>query len=104
MDDSLSIFDRGFLDTPYIRRRELLPLALKIYIWIGMVIGGLSIVAILLKLLNYYLLVDNDPEPMMIILPLCLLLLGGILFFMMTFLLWMEVKWAVPLNLAFGVV
>ncbi|MBO9729657.1 MAG: hypothetical protein J7623_13555 [Chitinophaga sp.] len=103
MDDSLSIFDRGFLDTPYIRRRELLPLALKIYIWFGMVFGGLTFISALLNTYNYYMRMDSDPEPMMTIFPLCTLQLAGILLFLMTLLLWMEVSWAVKFNLIIGI-
>jgi hypothetical protein len=96
MDEQLVVFDETFLAE---RRRAIMPLGLKIYVWIGIVFGAfVSIGSLLmfLSLMSAKVPQGNSLAVMAVSLPF------GIGIFMMTFLLWSEVKWAIKFNWVIG--
>lgn len=95
MDDYLSTFDRGRLDLPYIRRRDLLSPALKIYIWCGMLSSEFIIIKLIVFLFTLKTTSQDWRADMFAI---AFLIFNACLFFGMNFLLWMQVAWAITFN------
>jgi hypothetical protein len=100
MDQQKTIFDEGFDEEAGVRRRDILPLVVKIYIWLGMAAG------IFFFVYFFYQMFFNAPTGEVdsslqrsynvgfaigTLFP-CLILL------LMTGLLWFEVKWAIRFN------
>jgi hypothetical protein len=79
MDEQPVIFDETFDAGVNIRRRALMPLGLKIYVWIGMVLGVLLIASPILSFRSKT--TSISVTEVAIILP-------GIVLFLMTFLVW----------------
>jgi hypothetical protein len=102
MTEQQTIFDNSFKETSIVRRRDVMPLALKIYVWVGMVGSGLGIIKTIFSIPAYKALMNATNDPATIIFPVILLLSNALLIFLMTFLLWMEVKWAIKFNWGVG--
>lgn len=92
-------FDKAFL----VRRRSLLSVGLKIYIWLGMVFACISCMTVLTTIylnnerfrslgINYFQMGGVLVVAMVF---------GGVIF-SMTALLWLEVKWAIWYNWVIG--
>ena len=95
MDEQPVVFDETFNDKTNIRRRDRMPMGLKIYVWAGMVLGVLLFISPLILFMAYEsgnTILLYPPEIM-----LGSAIIGSVLF-TMTFLLWSEVKWAIRFN------
>lgn len=89
MDNQQTIFSEEFNEVR-IRRRAIMPGVLKGYIWIGMFLGLLSFLSIALSIFAFSVSHDMASTAGM--------LLPGTIVFLMTYLLWSEVKWAIRFN------
>src|SRR4051812_697636 len=96
MDEQPVIFDETFDDGANIRRREIMPVGLKMYVWVGMALGILFFMYPAISLLAYG---TNEYSELEYSVPVMLgFAILGIVMFVMTFLLWNEVKWAIRFN------
>lgn len=98
-DQQPSIFDQDFLQETYIRRRELMPLALKILVWFFLVTSAFSFINVIYSFLQYQLpVLEGIPG---IIIPSTLLpsLTLSLLNVLANLFLLLEKKWAVLLAL-----
>jgi hypothetical protein len=95
--ESRTIFDEPFFP---VRRRSLLPVLLKVYIWIGMVLGGLLfLIASFLMPIRFL----GGFRRWEVAVGLGLEILWAAIIFSMTALLWFERKWAIRYNWVGGV-
>lgn len=99
MDEQPVIFDETFDAGFNERRRAIMPLGLKIYVWIGMVFGAFFSIASLFVFVGLGSVTTSISSSLALI---AISLPFGIVVFMMTFLLWTEVKWAIRFNWVFG--
>lgn len=98
-----TIFDDSFNQAPPIRRRDVMPLVLKIYVWLGMVMSGLSILNVTFRFQYFRALMNNgNNTDSASIAPVIFIMSNALLIFFMTLLLWMEVKWAIKFNWGVG--
>ncbi|HEY9260617.1 hypothetical protein [Chitinophaga sp.] len=98
-----TIFDDSFTQVPILRRRAVMPLALKIYVWLGMVISGLAIVNVSFQFGHFRALMNSGYNYGMVsLISVIFIMSNAALGFFMTLLLWLEVKWAVVFNLSVG--
>ena len=96
MDEQPVVFDETFDDGTNIRRRDIMPVGLKMYVWVGMVLGVLFFMFPAISLLAYETVEGSQLEyKLAVMLGFAIL---GIVLFVMTFLLWNEVKWAIRFN------
>jgi hypothetical protein len=98
-----TIFEESFGTEVLIRRRSLLPVFLKIYIWAGFVLSGILFLAVLVGLGFWAAQVDFASGSMVSIttfLGLPTLMVG--IMFSLTATLWFEVKWAIRYNWIMG--
>ncbi|WP_343675155.1 hypothetical protein [Chitinophaga sp.] len=100
-----TIFEEQFGTAFLVRRRSLLSTFLKIYIWAGVVIGGiLFILTILSGVGSFFLLATAGSKQSY--LPFWELIGGGVILsgilISMTLVLWFEVKWAIRYNWVMG--
>ncbi|WP_298738382.1 hypothetical protein [uncultured Chitinophaga sp.] len=52
-DQQSSVFDEDFLRETYIRRRQLMPLSLKIFVWFFMITSAFSFINVIYSFLQY---------------------------------------------------
>ena len=98
-----TIFDDSFNQVPAIRRRDVMPLALKIYVWLGMISSGLTFLNVTVQFGSFRKLMNNEKVTgILAMLPIIFILFNVLLIFLMTLLLWMEVKWAIKFNWVVG--
>ena len=90
-----SIFDEHFSEGIKVRRRDIMPLTLKIYSWFGIVLGILLTLFGIEVLRNAYM-----QDKFSVSLPIGLIqaassIVFGMVIFLLGYLHWMEVKWAI---------
>lgn len=102
MNEQESIFDTAFEEHLYTRRRQLLPLVVKIYVWFFIVIGSLCVFGGFLPLVNLLLGVTgsiSDLDSLVYALSrLFVCFAVGSLFLLISVSLWREAKWAIRIN------
>lgn len=98
-----TIFEESFGTEVLMRRRSLLPVLLKIYIWIGFILSGILFFAVLVSLGFSVVQVNLAGGNLVSIAALIgfSTLMAGILF-SITATLWFEVKWAIRYNWVMG--
>lgn len=101
MADQPSIFGDEFNGEIPVRRRKLLSTIVKIYIWLGM--SAACLFALLLSVTLAMLVIwpseDVRSSGWLPIVMASVVMMGGVIaLFLMTFLVWREVKWAVKFN------
>lgn len=101
-----TIFEESFGTELLIRRRSLLPVFLKVYIWIGFVLSALFFIAILIAIGFSVMMPGMYSQNALgygsiAVFFLVAILFGGILF-SNTATLWFEVKWAIRFNWVMG--
>ncbi|WP_343688685.1 hypothetical protein [Chitinophaga sp.] len=93
-----TIFDESFGDSLPVRRRALLSIILKIYIWVGLIFYSLVLMATLVKgtslLIKYPSTLENTQWVMQTIVS----VLSSCIIILMTASLWFEQKWAIRCN------
>jgi hypothetical protein len=100
MDQQEVVFDEKFYQGINERRRAIMPLGLKIYVWIGMVTGVLIFISPFITALGRR---PEDAVPLRYTwLLIAVTAPFGAAIFMMTFFLWSEVKWAIKFNWVTG--
>lgn len=101
MDQPASIFDDQFdLDIP-VRRRDLLSDVLKVFLWIimsGAAIIGLGALMMIVCIMIWPKELSPGGDEVTALLSFAFLLFLVALGFVMTFLVWKEVKWAIKFN------
>lgn len=108
MNEQQSIFDTSFDSNLSIRRRELLPLALKIYIWVFMVLGGIFLLGGCFTMVNLFVTATGDgrvgePNYLLLIVNMLSCLLPATVFLSISIPIWREAKWGIRVNWGFGV-
>jgi hypothetical protein len=102
MKEQQTIFDENFNEDVSTRRRAIIPLTVKLYVWIGMLLGGTSFGYLLIENLNEFLgivTIDSHSISWSYNVGSAIgLMIPSLLLFFMTFLLWIEVKWAIRFN------
>ncbi|QHS60871.1 hypothetical protein [Chitinophaga agri] len=101
MADQPSIFGDEFNGGIPVRRRELLSLFLKIYIWLGMSVSCLFSLLLSITLVMLLMWPSEDVRSsgwLPVIAASIFLMIAIITLFLMTFLVWREVKWAIKFN------
>ncbi|WPV67754.1 hypothetical protein [Chitinophaga sp. LS1] len=100
-----TIFEDNFGTEFRIRRRSLLPVFLKVYIWIGFVVAMISFVAILFALGFSQLILGAFGQNYLAMVGLVgMAALFSAIIFSMTASLWFEVKWAIRYNWIMGAI
>lgn len=107
MNEQQSIFDAGFDDNLSIRRRTLLSLAVKMYVWFFMVLGCIFLLEGLCSLFSSLvgksdLFSDTDMLTYWIG-RLILSFVGGSVLVLIGGVIWKEMKWAIRINWVFAV-
>lgn len=101
-----TIFEESFGTELLIRRRSLLPVFLKVYIWIGFVLSALFFIAIFIALGFSATLLGLNSHSTLGYSSIAVFLLVAILFagilFSNTATLWFEMKWAIRYNWVMG--
>ncbi|GAA0540320.1 hypothetical protein [Chitinophaga japonensis] len=94
-----SIFDEQFLAEVLIRRRRLMPLALKIYVWIYMIVSGLGLLLFSIGIadMGTWQMMVNVTSPGFMLGP-ALFLFGGM--FLLNLFIWLEKRWSILWTLA----
>jgi len=98
-EETTSIFDEEFLSGLLIQRRSLMPTALKVYIWVYIILSGLDLLICTIATIDYSigLIVMN-------IIPPAFISFGSFLLFSIVFIfnlfIWLERKWSIALTLA----
>jgi len=94
-----SIFDEQFLSEVLVRRRRLMPPALKIYVWSYMVLSGLGLLLFSIGIVEpgtWHMMTDITSHEFMA--GPALLLFGGV--FLLNLFIWLERKWSILWALA----
>lgn len=101
-----TIFEESFGTELLIRRRSLLPVFLKVYIWIGFVLSALFFIAILIAIGFSVMMPGMYSQNALGYGSIAVFFLAAILFagilFSNTATLWFEVKWAIRFNWVMG--
>ncbi|HEU4553198.1 MAG TPA: hypothetical protein VFS25_10210 [Chitinophaga sp.] len=107
MQHEPSIFDKEFLQEAFVRRRRLMPLALKIYVWFYIIVGAYTLLSALAGVLRQYLdagmreyLFTNNA---ILVFAFCSVLLAGLRVLSNIF-IWVEKKTAIRFTLIVVVV
>ncbi|WP_343675157.1 hypothetical protein [Chitinophaga sp.] len=98
-----TIFEDQFETAFIVRRRSLLSIFLKLYIWAGFIIAGIFVLAVIVAILSAIFLETGngeDPESLAARMGLLLFLAGFI--FSLTGSVWFEKKWAIRYNMIVG--
>lgn len=100
-----TIFEDNFGTEFRIRRRSLLPVFLKVYIWIGFVVAVIFFLAILFALGFSQLILGEFGQNYLVMAGLAgMAALFSAIIFSMTASLWFEVKWAIRYNWIMGAI
>jgi hypothetical protein len=92
-----TIFDETFSEKINVRRRSIMPVGLQFYMWAAMVIGSVTILSFFFNIFSFF----GDGEVLdtyFILGRLIGSIIPGVMVFLMGYLLWIEVKWAVRYN------
>jgi hypothetical protein len=100
--DQSTIFDKDFEAGLSIRRRELMSMWLKIYVWSGMIIGA-GMVLILIATLCYIWDTEGVNGTWITYLTYVLFFVVTLTFFLKHYLMWMESKQAIMWNIVIGI-
>ncbi|SEW49613.1 hypothetical protein [Chitinophaga arvensicola] len=103
MTSDSSIFDEAFGQPAPVRRRAILPLVLKIYIWFFMVGGVFALLGSFFSIGEFRQQMNTTADPLMVILPIIFIVIYCVCIFLMGWLLWRGVKWALRFNLVIGI-
>ncbi|MBW8688003.1 hypothetical protein [Chitinophaga rhizophila] len=102
MKEQESIFDDSITDSLSVRRRDLLSTTVKVYMWICMILGILLMLTTITMVVEEVLKNNrnNGSYDMMVYVSVFtfVTVTPGFLLFLMSFLLWREVKWAIKFN------
>lgn len=93
-----TIFDESFEDASPIRRRALLSLILKIYIWAGLIIYSLVLLTTLVNSISLLIQYPSTLENSQWMLRVITSLFSASIVILMTASLWLEYKWAIRCN------
>lgn len=110
MNEQESIFDTSFDSSVSIRRRQLLPLALKIYVWFFIAAGCLlllracwSFITVIQNVTGGSLLESMRQRVLYIGFAIYSFVPGAI-FLLISICIWREAKWAIRINWGIGVI
>ncbi len=94
-----SIFDQDFLQETYIRRRQLMPLALKILVWFFLIASAFGVLKILYSFFEYTLPQLSGIDEIIVLTTLITSLFLSTLNLLSPLLILLEKKWAILIAL-----
>jgi hypothetical protein len=93
-----TIFDESFEDALPVRRRALLSIILKTYIWVGLIFYSLVLLTTLTKSISLLIEYPSTLENMQWVMQVITSILSSCIIILMTASLWFEQKWAIRCN------
>jgi len=93
-----TIFDASFEDALPVRRRALLSVILKFYIWAGLIFYGLSLLITLVNIISLLIKYPSTLENLQWVARVIVSILLSCIIIFMTASLWFEQKWAIRAN------
>lgn len=97
-----TIFDKAFEEEISIRRRDLMSIWLKIYVWGGMIIGAAMVIT-LIATICYLWSTEGTNGTWITYLSYVFFLIVILSFFLKHYLMWMEAKQAIVWNIIIGI-